>query len=244
MRHTHAACCALVVLLAAAGPLPADTFTVPLSDLVGSYEYAEWNSLWGEPPPASVLREMSVHLPFPADAVESVTLHLAGSAANGLVRGDGVAAEPVDAVVISAFSLELILGGVLYDLYVEETAPLQGPFTLDLALAKHVDRAPDEPQVDGVVSALILVGAYDPGPPPDIESGNGGVGGYNGLIMVVPFSATVTEATLVLEGAAVPEPATLALLAAGASAALARRRHGRLTAPRRARAPAPPARTS
>ena len=221
MKHALTVCF-VGVLLAAAGPLPAGTFTVPLSDLVGAYEYAEWHSEWGQPPPASVLREMGMHFPFPADGVESVTLHLAGSAANGLVRGDGVLAEPVEAVAIGAFRLELILGGQLYDLYVEETAPLQGPFALDLALARHVDKAPFEPQVDGVASAFILVGAYDPEHPPYIESGDCGFS--DGLIMVVPFSATITEATLVLEGAAVPEPAALALLAIGVGAALARRR--------------------
>jgi hypothetical protein len=200
----------------------AGTFTVPLSDLVGTYEFTDWDVLSGFAPPAAV-REMGVHLPFPADAVESVTVHLAGSAANGLVRGDGMLAEPVEAVAISAFGLELILGGHLYDLYWEETAPLQGPFTLDFALTKHVDNAPLEPQVDGVARATLGVGAYDPGPPPYIESGDGGLPWYNGLIMLVPPTATVTEATLVLEGAAVPEPATLALLAIGAGVGLARR---------------------
>jgi len=220
VKHVLALWCSLAVLLAAARPVAAGTFTVPLSDLVGTYEHAEWDVLSGFAPPAAV-REMGMHLPFPADGVEGVTLHLAGSAANGLVRGDGVLAEPVEAVAISAFGLELILGGHLYDLYWEETAPLQGPFTLDLALARLVDKAPSAPQVDGVARATLSVGAYDPGRPAYIESAGGGLS--DGIIIVVPFSATVTEATLVLEGAAVPEPATLALLALGAVLALARR---------------------
>ena len=221
MKHAVTACF-VVVLLAGAGPLPAGTFTVPLSDLVGTYEFTDWDFHSGFAPPAAV-REMGMHFPFPADAVESVTLHLAGSATNGLVRGDGVLAEPVEAVAIGMLFLRLILGGQLYDLYGEETAPLQGPFTLDFALTQHVDNAPDEPQVDALARATLSVGAYDPGPPPDIEGANGGVPGYGGLIMLVPPRATVTEATLVLEGAAVPEPATLALLALGAVLALARR---------------------
>jgi hypothetical protein len=46
----------------------------------------------------------------------------------------------------------------------------------------------------------------------------------DGLVLVEPVSVNITDAYLIVEGPAIPEPATLALLALGAVAMITRRR--------------------
>ena len=212
---------AVVFFLFLAAPALGGTITLPLPDLMGDYRV---DTLGGEPPGSG--KSASVQTGYGLGDVTRVRLVLEGTSSPAIVRGDGVQRENQEVVADNRFCT---LAGIGYDGYGEVADLAPGGFAFiglwyDGPYDTH--RPIPGPPGPDYFSVAITIGLSPTGPllgPPDfiVPPAEGTVWRwYDGLIVVEPATATVTNAYLVLEGPTLPEPATLSLLALGGLLAL------------------------
>jgi len=195
------------------------TITIPLPELVGSYTDSDFTF-------AGDRKVATVHTTYGLFALDRLTFVYSGFVTPGVIRGDGVtrANQDVDSLagfypffngnfgfrpqVNGAFRFEIVYEGPFYNVI-----PLPGPgvvYPRDFTIGLDFGQA--------ALSAMDSVPWLVERPAPDDWNRS------DGLEFVTPMAGTITEAYIVLEGRAIPEPATLSLLALGALAILGRRK--------------------
>lgn len=190
--------------------------TVPRPDLLGTYECP---GFW------SFDSKQTVYINLPVDFV-SARLIVRGVLTPGLVRGDGITRAAQEAVLMGSWAFCLqnpggSYGGPIWDI-------VSGPFTFQIDYfgpGPCYMPSPDNPPTVFSLSLGPVVSVYlvpwlleQPDPIYDFDRWD------DGLVMVTPLTATVTEAYWEV---VVPEPATLSLLALGGLAILGRGRSNR-----------------
>jgi hypothetical protein len=215
---------AIASFLLLSAPALGGTVTVSLQDLLGTYTY---DTLGTVPPP--YYTSATVHTGYGLADATRVRLMLEGSSSPAIVRGDGVLREDQAVVTNARFSISSQIG---YDGYLEGPTLAPGAFAFVgiWYYGPYDDHRPiPGPPGPDYFSAIIEMSLCPTnpiwGPPAFIVPPAEGtvVRWYDGLILVEPATATVTNAYLVLEGPTLPEPATLSLLALGGLLALRRR---------------------
>jgi hypothetical protein len=215
---------AIAFFLLLAVPALGGTIVVPLQDLLGTYQYDTLGAT-----PLGSYKSATVQTGYGLADVTKVRLVLEGSSSPAVVRGDGVLRENQEVVTDSMFS---ILSHICYDGYGDLPGLAPGEFVFNTEFDAPYDThrpVGGPPGTDNFSATIeIYLCAINPiqGPPaffvPPAEGTSWNW--YDGLVMVEPATATVTNAYLVLEGPGVPEPATLSLLALGGLLVLRRRR--------------------
>ena len=211
-------------LLLLCAPAMGGTVVLPLEDLLGTYPY---DTLGVVPPP--FYKSATVQTGYGLWEVATVRLVLQGTSSPGIVRGDGVLREDEAVVLNARFSIDERIG---WDYYGDGPTLAPGPFSYTSTdfdapydMLRPIPGPPGPDYFSATVEISLCPGNPDWGPPNFILPPAEGtvVRWYDGLILVEPATATVTNAYLVLEGPTLPEPATLALLALGGLLALRRR---------------------
>ena len=203
-------------LLALARNANADTITVDLPELLGSYVYSDLTTFGV----TAIGARKSVAVPLGANTLEATNARvvICGYVSPGLVRGDGVLRSAQEAALRGGFTV-----GFSYN--------ASGMFYQNAELQHAVDGAfGRERQVAGPFGPMLWI---DLDLLPEDWSGSlpgiigavpeGGILWSEGLQLLSPLTGNITDAYLVLEGPPVPEPATLSLLALGGLMALGRR---------------------
>jgi hypothetical protein len=187
--------------------------------------------------PGPETKQVSVQTTLPWNEVTKVTFVFNGTAVYGLVRGDGMMVVADEAVLLDGYCAFLTIGNGHYE---RKHGPLEGTDPVELAIPAPFDGSAEgwvvsPPPADPVFFFADVELILDPAnsfeygfpghplafiPPHPIEPLLWG----DGLVLVEPVSVNITDAYLIVEGPAIPEPATLALLALGAAAMIARRR--------------------
>jgi hypothetical protein len=215
---------AVAFFLLLAAPALGGTAILPLQDLLGTYAY---DILGTVPPP--YYKSATVQTGYGLSDVTKVHLVLEGTSSPAIVRGDGVLRENEVAVTYTGLS---ILAQICYDNYLDFPDLAPGGFayvSYDFNAPYDTHRPIPGPPGPDYFSATIEMSLCPTnptwGPPAFIVPPAEGtvVRWYDGLILVEPATATVTNAYLVLEGPTLPEPATLSLLALGGLLALRRK---------------------
>ncbi|MFO8014652.1 MAG: PEP-CTERM sorting domain-containing protein [Phycisphaerae bacterium] len=214
---------AFLVVLACAAGCRAGTIPIELPELLGDYECGlEMLGAW---------RSASVQTTFPLDGVAKARLIVTGTVAPGRVRGDGVTRQAIEAVLDGGFAPRLVAGD---NVFITPADATNGAFRFERDYLGPFYSVPPMPFGARFFDAEVDVG-LGPSPLPldlvpwigEPPSGDPKLHFFDGLELVTPMTGTITEAILILEGVPVPEPATLALLAAGAAAFRVRRRKAR-----------------
>jgi len=212
---------AVLLLFVLAPQAKGGTITLPLPDLVGTYQY---NSLGT--PPSGCAKTATLETTWGLYQVTEAHLVIEGSFSAGRVTGDGVLRQAEEVALNSDFSNMYIIG---YNGFGFLDRATSGAFTVSGDFIGPFDRYLSIPPPPGPLyfTATIQMALNTQnslwGPPAFFVPPAEGTPWYEGLVLVDPATATVTSAYLVLEGPNVPEPATLALLALGGLMALGRR---------------------
>jgi hypothetical protein len=214
---------AIAFFLLLSAPALGGTIIVPLPDLMGDYRV---DTLGGDSPDSH--KSATVQTGYGLADVTRVRIVLEGTSSPAIVRGDGVQRENQEVVTDTELS---VLAQIGWDLHGDGPDLSPGVFAFSTAFDAPYDThrpIPGPPGPDYFSATIqIYMGAMGPllGPPDFIVPPAEGTvwRWYDGLIVVEPATATVTNAYLVLEGPTLPEPATLALLALGGLLALRRR---------------------
>jgi hypothetical protein len=145
----------------------------------------------------------------------------------GLVRGDGIARAAQEALLMGSWSAGFFNpgGGAFVDIWER----VSGPFTFQIEYpgpGPCYMPSPDNPPnylrltLSPVPSLFLVPWLVEQPDPFDDWRWN------EGLEILTPPTATITEAYWQLEGPSIPEPATLSLLALGALVILRRSKAG------------------
>ena len=215
MKTILAATTALVLLFAPEGA--AGTWTIQLPDFLGTHSADVSNG---------TDRHFFIQTPFYLDDVSQATFVTTGTATSGLVRGDGVLREATEAVLPGLWCIAGEWGyddggGLGQELH-------NGAFRVEEYSSGQWGRHLGVPWPPGFVPWFLVdvqggLAGYVPVLPHLMSSAPPTTPWYEGLVVVTPATATVSEAYIVLEGPGVPEPATLSLLVLGGLLALRRR---------------------
>jgi len=212
---------AVSLLLVLAPHAKGGAITVPLPDLVGTYQY---NSLGTAPPGCT--KTATLETTWGLYDVTQAHVVIEGGFSAGRVTGDGVLREAQEVALYSEFCIQYAIG-YSGNWFLDRAT--SGPFTFSADFIGPFDKLLPIPPPPGPLyfTAAIQI-ALDTrnslwGPPAFFVPPAEGTPWYEGLVLVDPATATVTSAYLVLEGPNVPEPATLSLLALGGLMALGRR---------------------
>jgi len=208
-----------LVVLALAVPAAGGTLTIPLTEFLGDYVHDAFG-----PSVLGSYRFLSRATMFEYGEVDRMGLIVRGTAVPAVVRGDGVVREAREVTMRN----ELGYGfGSIYDWWGEPVFPPPGPFEVTRYVDGDFDaHRPIPPLPDDLfhyeVGFRIALTPW-PGLPPRLVPRPPSTPWWEGLVLVTPATATVTEAYLVLEGPGVPEPATLVLVGGGTALLAARR---------------------
>jgi len=217
---TVALCCGgnlLIAPYATAGEV-----RISLPELNGLYELTDFSlSSPDVMPPRR--RSTRVDTGFDLERIRQFSIEIVGLLTFGEVVGDGMVREAVRAPLRSTLSPFVTFGEnqVVWvgDLYAAE-APQEGPLYRLLTFQTSWDSFPPvliEPPITGRFNPLITLSPtfgmltdipYLVAPPSPII-----IPDTTGLMITLPWRAEVTSATLILEGATIPEPSSVSLCA-------------------------------
>jgi hypothetical protein len=195
--------------------------TIPAPDLLGKYDCPESSSFYSR----------QTTLEWPYDCAK-VRLIVRGILTAGLVRGDGITRAAQEAALMGTFLIGFTnlwdVGEDIHGEYIGPPGPGSVPFTMQTELPGpwSISASEDKPAALFTVS---LATATRANPVPWLVEQPDAFDFYGwdqGLELVTPLTATITEAYWELEGPTIPEPATLSLLALGGLAILRRREAG------------------
>jgi hypothetical protein len=216
MKTTMLATAAIVLLFAHEGA--AGTWTIQLPDFLGTHSAGV---------SSGTDRHFFIQTPYYLNDISQATIVVTGTATSGLVRGDGVLREATEAVLPGLWSIDVEWGydgggGLGQELH-------DGAFRVEEYSSGQWGRHLGVPWPPGFVPWFLVdvrggLAGYVPVLPHLMSSAPPTTPWYEGLVVVTPATATVSEAYIVLEGPGVPEPATLALVAFGGLALLKRRK--------------------